>query len=267
MRWRVLVLLAALAAADSVAPGSVTVVGNRFQLRHADGSVAPQSELAGIVFALGGGSGARRRIRIDTVMYDPKAPNGSVLLYGLSEADTTGAWHNLCQPDPDGQRLGFPLAGHFTEDGRYVPQPGQLLITCTGGAEGKCVRFGYHPWETLADGTSLVAAYNACVRLVRADYAGDGRGTTRNGQPIDIYDAFGIETHADDPSYRFEAGFTADGAVCVGHVRVPQNVTLSLVEAQAPRLAGKLGPVCTEDYARAQGAILFVRSPDPGVKP
>jgi hypothetical protein len=129
------------------------------------------------------------------------------------------------------------------------------------------VRFGYHPWETRGDGTDLVAAYNACVRLVRADYAGNGRGTTRNGQPIDIYDVFGIENQADDSSYRFEAGFTADGAVCVGHVRVPENATLSSLEAEAPRLAGKLGPICTEAYARAQGAILLVRSPDPTLKP
>jgi hypothetical protein len=66
-------------------------------------------------------------------------------------------------------------------------------------------------------------AYNACVRLVRADYAGDGRGTTRNGQPIDIYDAFGIQKPAN--AYEFEAGWNSDGAVCVRHVRVRQNAT------------------------------------------
>jgi hypothetical protein len=257
-----------LCAAPQAAAPKVEIVGSTFQVTLADGSVLAPRDLPGVILALGDGSGTQRRLRIDAVDPDPKDHSGEILLYTLSEADAaTGEWRNACQPDPDGKRFGFPLAGHFTADGRYVPQAGQILITCTGGAEGKCVRFGYHPWTALADGTSLVAAYNACVRLVRADYAGDGRGTTRNGQPIDIYDAFGIETRANDPTYRFEAGFTVDGAVCVRHVRVPQNVTLSLLEAQAPRLAGKLGPVCTEDYARAQGAILFVRSPDPGVNP
>ena len=33
------------------------------------------------------------------------------------------------------------------------------MLTCTGGAEGKCVRFGYRPWETLPDGTPMLTAY------------------------------------------------------------------------------------------------------------
>jgi ADYC domain-containing protein len=255
-------------AAPQAAAPKVEIVGSTFQVTLTDGSVLAPRDLPGVILALGDGSGTQRRLRIDAVEPDPKDHSGEILLYTLSEVDAaTGEWRNACQPDPDGKRFGFPLAGHFAADGRYVPQAGQLLITCTGGAEGKCVRFGYHPWESRSDGTSLLSAYNACVRLVRADYAGDGRGTTRNGQPIDIYDAFGIETPAYDPAYEFEAGFTAEGAVCVRHVRVPENITLSALEAQAPRLAGKIGPICTEDYARAAGAILFVRSPVNNTKP
>jgi hypothetical protein len=138
---------------------------------------------------------------------------------------------------------------------------GRLSIACTGGAEAKCVRFGYKPWGQSPDGTPLADAYNACVRLIRADYAGDGKGTTRNGQPIDIYDSFGLQPPGNDPSYQFEAGFTADGAVCVRHVRVKENATLSGVEASAPRLAGRVGDICDEAFARKAGAILFVRSP------
>jgi hypothetical protein len=135
------------------------------------------------------------------------------------------------------------------------------VITCTGGAEGKCVRFGYKPWGHAPDGTPLALAYNACVRLVRADYAGDGIGTTRDGQPIDIYDSLGVLPPADNPAFEFEAGFAADGAVCVRHVRVRQNTTLAAVEASAPRLAGRVGDVCDEKFAREAGAMLFVRSP------
>jgi hypothetical protein len=184
------------------------------------------------------------------------------VLYTLSEQDpASGQWRNACLPDPDGRRLGFPLAGAFTADGRYEPSPGRLLITCTGGAEGKCVRFGYKPWRHTPDGTPLGEAYNACVRLVRADYAGDGIGTTRNGQPIDIYDSLGVQSPANNPAYEFEAGFSADGAVCVRHVRVKQNVALAGSEVSSPRLAGRVGDICTEASARDAGAIIFVRSP------
>jgi ADYC domain len=262
-----LMILAALAvgsppssAAPQGAAQNVEVVRTTFRITLADGRVMAQDELPGVRVALGDGSGSQRLIRIDAVEPDPKDSTGETVLYQLSEQDAASSqWRNLCLPDPDGKRLGFPLSGRFTPQGRYVAVPGHLLITCTGGAEGKCIRFGYQPWQQAPDGTPLRDAYNACVRLVRADYAGDGRGTTRNGQPIDIYDAFGIQKPAD--AYEFEAGWNADGAVCVRHVRVKQNATLQGVEASSPRLAGRVGEICTEAFARHAGAILFVRSP------
>lgn len=250
------------AAAPPAAVESVAVVRTEFRIMLADGRVMDQQELPGTVIALGDGSGRRRLVRIDAVERDPQDPAGETVLYAMSErAGPGGEWRNLCLPDPYGRRLGFPLAGRFTPDGSYVSDPDRLLITCTGGAEGKCIRFGYRPWAAAPDGTPLAAAYNACVRLVRADYAGDGRGTTRDGQPIDIYDAFGIQQPGNDPRYAFEAGWSADGAVCVNHVRVKENATFDGLAESAPRLAGKLGEICTEEAARAHGAILFVRSP------
>jgi hypothetical protein len=225
-------------------------------------TVLAQDELPGVLFALGDGSSRRRLVRIDAVAPDPKDKSGETLLYALSEQDpASGEWRDLCMPDREGKRLGFPLQGRFTADGRYEAAPGRLTMLCTGGAWGKCVRFGYKPWAKAPDGTPMAEAYNACVRLVRADYAGDGRGTTRNGQPIDIYDSLGVQAPANDPAYEFEAGFGPEGAVCVRHVRVKENATLAGVEASNPRLAGRIGDVCTEAFARANGAILFVRSP------
>ena len=251
-----------IAVAGPAAAVSVAVVGSQFRVTLDDGRVLAQEALKGVVLALGDGSGRQRRLRIEAVEPDPRDVDGEVMLYSLSEQDPeSGEWRNACLPDPQGRRLGFPLPGRFTADGRYESAPGKLLITCTGGAEGKCVRFGYKPWGKAPDGAPLTEAYNACVRLVRADYAGDGRGTTRNGQPIDIYDSLGVLSPANDPSYEFEAGFDEKGAICVRHVRVKENATLAAIEASTPRLKGKVGEICDEALARAQGAILFVRSP------
>jgi hypothetical protein len=59
------------------------------------------------------------------------------------------------------------------------------------------------------------------VRLVRADYCGDGIGHTRDGTPIDIFDAIGIQHDEPAPGMTFEAAWRADGAVCVRHTRLP----------------------------------------------
>ncbi|MGQ0444146.1 MAG: ADYC domain-containing protein [Beijerinckiaceae bacterium] len=126
---------------------SVEVEGTAFRITLSDGRIVPQDRLPGTILALGDGSGARRRIRIDAVVRDSKDPAREIVLYKLSEQDAeSGEWHNLCLLDPDGRRHGFLLAGAFTAGGRYEPSRPGILLTCTGGAEGKCVRFGYKPW-------------------------------------------------------------------------------------------------------------------------
>jgi hypothetical protein len=209
------------------------------------------------VLELGDDVGGRRIIRIDAVEHDARDPLGEVVLYSFSEPDPQGGgWHNVCQPDPDGRRLGFPLPGSFGVDGTYVPGNGQLLITCTGGAEGKCIRFGYKPWRQAPDGTSLTPYYQACVRLVRADYCGDGVGHTRNGTPIDIFDRIGIQGDEPAADMSLEAAFNPTGATCVRHTRLPAELSLPALGSACPRLAAHLGESCDE---QAEG-LLFVRS-------
>lgn len=238
---------------------SVEVDGTRFRITLSDGSVLPQQELPGLVLQVGDGSGQRRRIRIDAAEPDPKDPAGEVILYTLSEQVADASWQNICRPDPDGRRMGFPLEGAFTAGGRYVPSPGKLLITCTGGAEGKCVRFGYKPWSHAPDGTALLAYYQACVRLVRADYCGDGVGHTRNGMPIDLFDRIGIQADEPAPGMTLEAVWSPEGAVCVRHTRLPMPGGVDALANICPRLANHLGAACDET---APG-LLFLRSFDP----
>lgn len=252
-------LVALLALAEPVlATGpSVAVERTAFRVTLPDGSVLRQDQLPGVVIGLGDGSGARRSIRIDAAEYDARDPAHEVVLYSLSEQlPATGQWVSVCEPDPEGRRLGFPLAGRFTADGRHVAQPGAILITCTGGAEGKCVRLGYKPWGAGPDGASLAAYYQACVRLVRADYGGDGVGHTRNGTPIDVFDRIGIQGDEIAPGMTLEAAFGADGAVCVAHTRLREVLSMPELLRLYPRLAGHAGMACNE----AAPALLYVRS-------
>jgi hypothetical protein len=124
------------------------------------------------------------------------------------------------------------------------------------------VRTGYKPWVRAADGTPLWDHHQACVRMFRADYCGDGVPTTRDGTMIDMYGGLGLEVEEGGRGLRFEAGWGKDGAVCVARPRIPENVTLETLERRCPmRLKGRVGPpACTEEGARAAGALILNKS-------
>ena len=153
---------------------------------------------------------------------------------------------DVSPPAGDFAAQGFPLAGRPNADGSFgQAEPGVLEFACTSGALGKCVRFGYAPWGD--DVAKSLDLYNACIRMTRADYCGDGTATTKDGQRIDIYDDGGVQRPENEPAMDFEAGWTAQGAACVRHVRVKENISLTALAAQCPRLAKRLGATCTHE--------------------
>jgi hypothetical protein len=270
MRFALLALVLACAACGSydipepgasVAPlahvRSVAVVGGHFEVTLDDGRLLAQQELVGAILTLDA-RGSSYRLRIDGAAPDPEDPTGDVILYDLSaENPDGGGWHNLCSPDPQGQQHAFPMAGTWTRDGRHLPSDSEFSITCTSGAEGKCVRFGYKPWARLADGSSLWDYHQACTRMVRADYCGDGTAHTRNGTHIDVYDRIGIQADDPEPGMSFEASWAPRGALCVRHPRYSELAPLSAVVAECPsRLTGRVGPDCTDD----EPALIFNQS-------
>ncbi len=164
------------------------IVGTAFRITADGGGVLSGSDLVGVVLTVGDPAGGRLALRIDAVRPDPEDPSGETMLYALSVQDPlTGEWQNACAPDAAGVAMGFPLSGIWTPAGEHVPSSdGAFSITCTSGASAKCVRMGYKPWQTAADGTALWAYHQACTRMVRADYCGDGAAHTREGTRIDV---------------------------------------------------------------------------------
>ena len=117
---------------------------------------------------------------------------------------------------------------------------------------------GYKPWKTRADGTPLWDLHQACTRMLRADYCGDGTPHTRDGTPVDVYDTVGIQSPQPGSELSFEAGWRADGAICVRKVRIPEITTLeALVQSCPARLQKHVGPECTEERGRQLGALVM----------
>ncbi len=87
-------------------------------------------------------------------------------------------------------------------------ESGAISIGCRKvGAIAKCVDFGYKPWVSAA----MDDMHQACVRMVRADFCGDGTPWTVDGNLIDIADVLKIQT-PDSKDFVFEATWTRSGA-------------------------------------------------------
>jgi hypothetical protein len=133
--------------------------------------------------------------------------NGDVVVYGAIPVD--GTW-NYKQGVPGG--------------GSHIETANSFTFACPKiGAIGKCVEAGYEPWSNASDGEGLDDAHEACVRLMRADYCGDGTPHTVNGTLINIYDNLGVQ--ADEESWGMEGEWDADGARCItDHVRAANPI-------------------------------------------
>jgi hypothetical protein len=161
----------------------VAVERTAFRITLPDGHVLSDMELVGVVLTVRDEANAWRKVRIEKVEVDPR--DADVTLYDVSVQDPqTNAWTPMCAPGPDGLARAMPLGGTWTADGRHEPAgEGAFNVTCTSGAIGKCVRFGYKPWATDKSGSSLWDLHQSCVRMVRADYCGDGQSFTAENGP------------------------------------------------------------------------------------
>ncbi len=257
---------ATIAVAPSAAHGEeplagaprIGVVGTTFQVQMPNGSVRAGAALVGAILGVAVG-GRSLRVRIAGAEKDIRDPNNEVLLYDFRVITPSGGEEPLCSPDPDGRQLGFPLAGRSDPAGILTAgEPDQFELVCTAGPQGKCLRFGYAPWRKAPDGRPLTDWYNACVRMLRGDYCGDGRHFTRDGTWIDIYDRIGIQSSDRDPSLSFEAAWGPNGAICVARTRLPDLIDLDGLARSCPRLASHLGPSACSDTER--DALVMNRS-------
>ncbi|KQU97513.1 hypothetical protein ASC89_19715 [Devosia sp. Root413D1] len=228
---------------------AIEAAAGSFRATLSDGTTRQGTELIGMVLTYSDGD-TTIRVKLKGVRPDPRDATGRLQLNDLRYADTDKPY---CLPSADGLREGYAIAGRAADDGTIHPaEPGEFVLACTSGAQGKCLRFGYRPWEVGPDGVSNADRYNACIHMIRADYCGDGTATTNDGTLIDMFDDAGIQQAERKPGFSFEAAWTPEGAACVAHVRIRENISLADLARTCPRLAGKLGPeACSEGAVSA----------------
>jgi hypothetical protein len=145
-------------------------------------------------------------------------------------------WENPCvavdrAPSP----RALAVSGVWDATGARKDSADRFTFACENGAIAKCIGFGYKPWAS-RNGKPLTDAHQACTRMARADYCGDGRSHTFRDNPMDMYDQLGVlkptpESAPDwDPALSFEAAWGTDGALCIEHARDGRALETILAE-------------------------------------
>jgi hypothetical protein len=162
--------------------------------------VAPglgQEGLVGTV--LQGTSSDGQPVEVALCSAEPDAGDSALVRYRIELWEAERAtWKDPCiathlAPMP----RALAVQGVWARSGARHEVPGKFTFACENGAIAKCIDWGYKPWEA-KDGHSLEELHQACTRMARADYCGDGRSRTREDTPIDVYDGLGVLTRTRD---------------------------------------------------------------------
>lgn len=209
--------------------GKVRLDGTVF---HGIGSVGSKS-FAGATFVGQLDDGDAITLRVEDMIANEERANSDVWLYRVTYATQDG-WRPLCGLDAGQPMLSIPVEGRWdyrvgvAGGGSHIDDSTAFTFACRHYAIAKCVELGYKPWGVIKQcpsgtkkcaPTSVAELHQACVRALRADYCGDGSSSTIDGTTVNVYDAFGY--HIDEPSWAFEAEWTASGARCATRLRVP----------------------------------------------
>lgn len=215
--------------------GDLRSTGARLEVVRAGGRAIGAVDLTGTEVTATAQDGTSFVLRIDAVA--PGIPAG-VVLYTISYRDLgSTSFKPICGTENGAPIPVIPLSGSWDDSagtptgGSHIADPGAVTLACRGFALAKCVELGYVPGRSVQECRApgecrtrpLSAYHQACTRMLRADYCGDGTATTRDGTLVDVWDNLSIQTD-DASTWSFEAEWTPNGASCVKQTRWPTIV-------------------------------------------
>jgi hypothetical protein len=189
----------------------------------------------------------------------PSFVRGGTFFYRLQYRTPDGnIWADACQPGPKGASVAIPVAAIWDASGKRIESSTLFTFGCTSGAIGKCYVWGYRPWYESPTVPKLYRnVHQACTRMVRGDYCGDGMPHTKTGTKINIWDNLSpqIQTRATGTKMIFESGWAACGAICAARWRWPDlravcRDTSGCLYRRVTAAAG--GPIVVENKCDSQ---------------
>lgn len=243
----------------------------RLEGGHLEASCGPDAGPAtnGVVgTVLQGTSSDGKPVEVAICGAEPSAEDPGMVFYRIEAWNAVAQeWENPCVavdrvPDP----RALAVSGVWDASGARQDTPGKLTFACETGAITKCITWGYKPWAS-RDGKPMADLHQACTRMARADYCGNGRSHTRQDTTIDLYDRFGLVERGEwDPAKAsFEAAWAPDGATCLARTRDGRAVDTILQECPSRFQTGAAvelgqGERCTVRRADVSPATALLRN-------
>ncbi len=243
---------------------------------------AADLQLVGSGFAKAGVGGNHGGMNVDGARFSATLDDGDAIALRIADSidgkgkdhdvtrylvtyETGAGTRSLCGVAADGTPLrAIPLAGMWdlragvAGGGAHHDDARGFTFACEGKVLADCVTMGYKPWVVgqLCDGkrgsstckdVAIADYHQACTRMLRADYCGDGAPHTVDGTVIAAWDALGIRVQ--DPAFALEAEWTPSGARCARRTRVA---------GPTPKCwAGLQKPDCGADAHFLDGTLLM----------
>ncbi len=171
-------------------------------------------------------------LRFDAIY--PSAEQPDAYLYNIVHRPKAGgAWKPLCTDGNGGMVPAIPLKNYWNlETGDRIDDANVITFACKNAVLAKCVLWGYRPWASALRCKNpdhpkakecaqmpLTDYHQACTRMARADYCGDGTPWTVEGTPIDLWDHLTPSIETPTTNWTIEAEWNPDGAFCVDDIR------------------------------------------------
>jgi hypothetical protein len=133
------------------------------------------------------------------------------------ELEDRGTIRNACRDQDD---VAIAVNGYWDDTGAHVIDGKSFSFACTKRDVAACLDAGYvdDPRDSIS-----YALFGACLRMLRADYCGNGTSYTKDGTFVTIYDNKKIAANAQLEPLVFEAAWSAKGAYCMARPRWPDK--------------------------------------------
>jgi hypothetical protein len=181
----------------------------------------------------------------------------------------------------DAGDVAFPIPGYWNHAGDHVADPTKFSFACTRRHVATCLKQGYLDSSTSNDRMALL---EACTRMMRADYCGNGESHTRDGTFISVWDNRNIAAEVHLEPLTFEAAWNRKGMICNARLRwgahelpVPECLrakprprcgSAKEAEALAPEQPLVFNDSCVEHPCRTRGVSEpFAGAPAPDPEP